>query len=44
MNINHIRKKSNQFSKGKNIESKIYIKDRRNNVKENNKYNQKSIR
>ena len=39
MNINHIRKKSNQFSKGKNIESKIYIKDRRNNVKENNKYN-----
>ena len=39
MNINHVRKKSNQLNKGKNIDSKIYIKDRRNNVKENNKYN-----
>ena len=39
MNINHLRKKSNQFSKGKNTDSKIYIKDRRNHIKESTKYN-----
>ena len=38
-NINNIRKKSGQFVKTKNVEGKIYIKDRRNNVKENIKYN-----
>ena len=38
-NFNNIKKKNNQYSKGKNGDSKIIVKDRRNNVKENNKYN-----
>ena len=38
INVNNVKKK-NQFSKGKDGENKIYIRDRRNNVKEHNKYN-----
>ena len=38
-NINHIRKRSGQYSKGKIGDAKIYVKERKNNIKGNNKYN-----
>ena len=38
-NMNNLKKKNSQFSKSKNGDSKIIIKDRRNNTKENNKHN-----
>ena len=37
--INHVRRKSGQYSKGKIGDAKIYIKERKNIMKENNKYN-----
>ena len=36
-NMNNLRRKNSQYSKGKNGDSKIIVKDRRNNIKENNK-------
>ena len=38
-NMNNLKRKNSQYSKGKNGDSKIIIKDRRNNVKENEKNN-----
>ena len=35
--MNNLKRKNSQYSKGKNGDSKIIIKDRRNNVKENEK-------
>ena len=37
-NMNNIKKKNSQYSKGKNGDCKIIVRDRRNNAKENNKY------
>ena len=37
--MNNLKRKNSQYSKGKNGDSKIIIKDRRNNVKQNEKNN-----